>query len=89
MSQSNERIAAETPGPGGHVADLADDFVHRLLDADRAAEVGRHCGACPACKAAVDDARRRFAALQAEPALEAPEELVQKTIGKIDAHQKA
>ena len=89
MSQPNEHVAAETPGPGGHVADLADDFVHRLLDAGRAAEVERHCAACPACKAAVDDARRRLAALQAEPSVEAPEQLVQKTIGKVQAHQKS
>ncbi len=72
-----------------HVANLADDYVHRLLNASRATEVERHCAACPVCKAAVDDARLRFAALRAEPPAEASEELVRKTIGKIDAHQKA
>ncbi|HVS36576.1 MAG TPA: hypothetical protein VMS17_13510, partial [Gemmataceae bacterium] len=71
-----------------HIADLADDFVHDLLGAGRAADVERHCPDCPACKAAVDDARRRLAALQAEPAMEASEELVQKTLGKVDVHRK-
>ncbi len=71
-----------------HVADLADDYVHRLLNANRAAEVERHCAACPACQAAVDDARRRLDALRAEPPAEASEKLVRKTIGRIDAHQK-
>ena len=89
MSQFHDRVAADAPGPGGHVAELADDFVHRLLDAGRAAEVERHCAGCPACKAAVDDARRRLDALRAEPPIEASEELVRKTVGAIDAHRKA
>jgi alpha-2-macroglobulin-like protein len=69
------------------MADLADDYVHRLLDADRAREVERHCDACPACKTALEDARRRLATLRDAPAAEASEELVHKTMRKIDAHQ--
>ena len=38
MSQSND-----------HVADLADDYLHKLLDPAGAAEVQRHCETCPAC----------------------------------------
>ena len=88
MSQPNDRIAAQ-PRPDGHVADLADDHVHRLLDAARAAEVERHCDSCPACKAALDDARRRLTALRAGPAVEAAEPLVQNTMRKVDAYQQA
>ena len=77
MSQSND-----------HVADLADDYLHKLLDPARAAEVQRHCETCPACAAALDDARRRLTALRAAPATEAAEPLVHKTMAKVEAHRQ-
>ena len=77
MSQSND-----------HVADLADDYLHKLLEPARAAEVQRHCETCPACKTALDDARRRLAALRAAPATEAAEPLVHQTMAKVEAYQK-
>src|SRR5207302_1684832 len=88
MSQSHDRFAAGTPRPDGHVADLVDDYVNELLDQARAADVARHCKACPACKEALADARRRLAALRTAPVAEAAEELVQKTIGKVNAYQQ-
>ncbi len=70
-----------------HVADRVDDYMHGLLDAFHRAEVERHCEACPACKTALEDARRRLAALQAAPPLEASETLVQNTLRKVGAHR--
>jgi len=70
-----------------HVTDLVDDYLHALLDAFIRGEVERHCEACPACTAALEDARRRFAALRAAPPVEASEALVQNTLRKVDAHR--
>src|SRR2546421_164326 len=42
-----------------HVADLADDYVHGLLDRAAASRVEAHCAACAACRAALDAARAR------------------------------
>ena len=72
-----------------HVAEIADDFVHRLLDAGRAAEVERHCAGCPACKAAVDDARRRLALLQANRRPRRPKSLSSKRSAKSTPTRRA
>jgi alpha-2-macroglobulin-like protein len=84
MTESNSRIPSH---PDAHVADLVDDYLHGLLDAFIRAEVERHCDACPACKAALEDARRRLVALQAAPPTEASETLVQNTMRKVDAYR--
>src|SRR5262249_7231868 len=39
----------------------------------------RHCNACPICRVALDEARRRMAALKSLPVVEAGEELVGRT----------
>src|SRR5262249_54369941 len=63
-----------------HVADLVDDLVHALLPAEQAADVERHCADCADCRAALDAARARHAALQAVPPVEAPPQLVAQTV---------
>jgi hypothetical protein len=46
------------PGGAEHAAHLADDYVHGLLDAATSAMFRAHCDACPACRAALEAARR-------------------------------
>jgi hypothetical protein len=71
-----------------HVADLADDFVHDLLPAWRAAEVERHCAECEPCRTAVEEARRRLAALKAVPPVETPPQLVETTVAAVEGHTR-
>jgi hypothetical protein len=66
-----------------HVADYVDDYLHDLLDEDGAAHVARHCAECPACAAALEEARKRLTALQSLPPTEAPERLVRATVAAV------
>jgi uncharacterized repeat protein (TIGR01451 family) len=75
------------PSRSAHVIAHVDDYLHDLLDADAADHVARHCAACPACAAALDEARRRLAALEALPPSEASESLVRETVAAVDAHE--
>jgi hypothetical protein len=71
-----------------HVLDAVDDYLHDLLDDEAADRVARHCAACPTCGAALEDARRRQAALQAVPPTEASEELVHQTVAGVERHER-
>src|SRR5260370_28476230 len=69
-----------------HIADRADDFVHGLWPAEKAAVVELHCSECEACRAALEEARRRLAALQAVPPLEPSGQLVANTVQAVAEH---
>src|SRR5262249_23357267 len=69
-----------------HVVNHVDTYLHDALDAADAAYVERHCDGCRVCKLALDEARKRFAALQTLPAIEPSEQLIQATLKGIDAH---
>jgi uncharacterized protein YfaS (alpha-2-macroglobulin family) len=71
-----------------HVVAFVDDFLHEALESADAAYVERHCDSCRICKLALDDARKRFAALETLPAIEPSERLIQATLGRIDAHER-
>jgi uncharacterized protein YfaS (alpha-2-macroglobulin family) len=71
-----------------HVADLVDDYLHALLSPGRAGEVEQHCAACPACQAALEEARRRRALLQAVPPSEASGRLIERTLRRISEHDQ-
>src|SRR5262245_58630202 len=73
--------------PTDHVLDFVDDYLHQALDFADAATLERHCETCPICKVALDEAQKRFTALQAVPPSEASEELIQATLKRIDEHQ--
>jgi alpha-2-macroglobulin-like protein len=74
--------------PTAHVDHEVDDYLHDLLTPERAAQVERHCADCAACKAALDEARRRLAALQALPLVEPSGELLAAALRRIDAHEQ-
>lgn len=70
-----------------HVLEFVDDYLHDVLTPADAATLEGHCETCPICKVALDEARKRFAALEAAPACEAPERLIQATLERIDTHR--
>jgi hypothetical protein len=72
------------PNDNTHVNDLVDDFLHGLLEKTAADRVETHCEACEDCAAALSAAKTRLEVLQSVPAIEAPEELIQRTVERID-----
>jgi uncharacterized protein YfaS (alpha-2-macroglobulin family) len=71
-----------------HVVAFVDDFLHEALESTDAAYVERHCDGCRICKLALDDARKRFAALETLPPIEPSEQLIQTTLSRIDAQDR-
>ena len=71
-----------------HAIELVDAYLHEALPRYDAAWVERHCESCPVCKVALDEARRRQAALAALPPSEASEQLVQATLKHIDTRDQ-
>jgi len=72
-------------GPKDHVVDYVDAYLHRLLSQEETRFVETHCEQCPICKLALEEAQERFAAMQTLPALEAGEDLIAATQGRIHA----
>ncbi len=70
--------------PNQHVLDYVDAYLHDALSAEEAQIVARHCESCPICQVALEEARKRFDAMQALPVVEAPEELIRSTRRKIE-----
>jgi hypothetical protein len=68
-----------------HVVAFVDDYLHDVLDARDAAYVEQHCEACRICKPALEEARKRLAALSTLPALEPSHQLIQATLQRIMA----
>ena len=71
-----------------HVVAFVDDYLHKALSSMDAVYVERHCDSCRICKLALEDARKRFAALETLPAIEPSEQLIQSTLQRIDVHDR-
>jgi uncharacterized protein YfaS (alpha-2-macroglobulin family) len=67
-----------------HVIAQVDDFLHDVLPAAEARYVENHCAKCAVCEAALHEARKRQAAVESVPPLEASEQLIQQTLKTID-----
>jgi hypothetical protein len=70
-----------------HVLDYVDDYLHESVTPEYAAYLDRHVEQCSICKAALDEARRRFAALEAVPTAEASEQLIQATVRRVETFE--
>ncbi len=70
--------------PTDHILDYADDFLHQLLGEADAAYVEQHCRLCRICEVALEEAQKRFHALQTVPACEASEELIRSTLTNVE-----
>jgi hypothetical protein len=71
-----------------HVVAFVDDYLHDVLDGYDAAYVENHCEACRICKPALEDARKRLAALEMLPAVEPSQQLIGATLHRIDEHDR-
>lgn len=73
--------------PNDHILDHADDFLHELLSEGDAAHVEQHCRQCRICEVALEEAQKRYRAVQAVPACEASEELISNTLAYVEKRQ--
>ncbi len=73
--------------PHNHVLEYVDAYLHDLLPAADAKALEKHCATCKICQVALQEARRRFDALQSLPVVEASESLIRATQSKIDRYR--
>jgi hypothetical protein len=71
-----------------HVLDEVDCYLHDVLNSDENKYVEQHCERCPVCKAALQEAEKRLAALTSLPASEAPAGIVQSTLAAIAQYDR-
>lgn len=71
------------PGSYEHVLQSVDAYLHELLRASERDRLERHVEECRICQVALDEARKRFAALHSLPIVEAPERLLRETEQRI------
>ncbi|HEV3084888.1 MAG TPA: hypothetical protein VGY66_34325, partial [Gemmataceae bacterium] len=74
--------------PNDHVLDHVDSYLHDVLDDVDAEIVQQHAERCPICKVALEEARKRQAALETVPASEASGQLIRATLAKIDGYEQ-
>jgi hypothetical protein len=74
--------------PSDHVLDHVDSYLHDVLDDVDAEIVQQHAERCPICKVALEEARKRQAALETVPASEASGQLIRATLAKIDGYEQ-
>lgn len=72
-----------------HMLQFVDAYLHDALDPTTASKVEEHCATCPICQVALDEARKRYAALKLLPACEAGEELISRTESWLDERIQA
>ena len=73
--------------PQDHVLDYVDAYLHGALLPAQAEVVEQHCQECPICQVALQEARKRFEALQELPVVEASERLIEAAQERITQHQ--
>ena len=73
--------------PNDHVLDYVDAYVHDALPRDEDEAVALHCRHCPICQVALEQARKRFAALRSLPAPPVSEKML-KDLEKRIARQR-
>ena len=74
--------------PDDHVLEYVDAYLHDALLSPRDREqVAAHCEACPICRVALEEARRRQEIMQSLPPIEAPEALIRAALARVDRHR--
>jgi anti-sigma factor RsiW len=71
-----------------HVIEYVDTYLHGALDEGDTAYLERHAEACPICKVALDEARKRQTVFGSLPACEAPERLIRATLQRVEAQER-
>ncbi len=74
--------------PDDHVLEYVDAYLHDALLSPRdAKQVAAHCEACPICRVALEEARRRQEVMLSLPPIEAPETLIRAALERVDRHR--
>jgi type II secretory pathway pseudopilin PulG len=71
-----------------HVLQYVDDYLHEVLASADSAYVDDHCQRCQICKAALDQARERYALLEMVPGKEASAQLIEATLKRIETYER-
>src|SRR5262245_778679 len=71
-----------------HVSEQVDALVHGLLSPEEAKRIEDHCASCETCRAALDQARKRYAALASVPAHEHSEQLISSTLQRVEDYEQ-
>jgi type II secretory pathway pseudopilin PulG len=74
--------------PSNHVLEYVDAYVHGALVAPDRERLEQHVEACRICQVALEEARKRLAALQSLSVVEAPESLLQRTEQRIREYRE-
>lgn len=71
-----------------HVLEWVDDYLHNVLEAEQAEYVEQHCAECPICEVALREARKRLEALESVPPSEVSEDLIRKTMKRVETYER-
>lgn len=71
-----------------HVTQHLDDYVHGVLDPERASRVERHCEECAECRVELEAAERRLREYRSVPPVEASEQLIRDTLKRVDRYER-
>ncbi len=69
--------------PNEHMLEQVDAYLHGALDFHDRQTVKWHCEQCPICRVALEEAQKRFDALENLPMVEAPQRLIEATALKL------
>jgi type II secretory pathway pseudopilin PulG len=75
--------------PDDHVLDYVDGYLHETLSARDRETLLQHVQLCPICQVALEEGRKRLAALQSVPVVEASDSLIRATEQRIAAHRES
>jgi type II secretory pathway pseudopilin PulG len=75
--------------PDDHVLDYVDGYLHETLSARDRDTLLKHVQLCPICQVALEEGRKRLAALQSLPVVEASDSLIRATEQRIAAHRES
>jgi type II secretory pathway pseudopilin PulG len=74
--------------PEDHVLEYVDAYLHDALPSSHDREqVAAHCAACPICRVALEEARRRQEVMLSLPPIEAPETLIRAALERVERHR--
>jgi hypothetical protein len=75
--------------PNDHVLDYVDGYLHETLSTQDRETLQQHCEVCPICQVALEEGRRRLAALHSLPVVEASEQLIRATEQRIAGYRES
>lgn len=70
-----------------HALEYVDAYLHGVLSEEAAERVAAHCESCPVCRAALAEAQTRLEALETLPPVEASEDLLQRSLERVERYR--